>query len=51
MNLVPDFQGGLTVLNLGTSPATAQKLDGVTGQSYPAYTYSSAGEFPNPPLV
>jgi hypothetical protein len=36
--VIPDFQGGLVVSN-GT---TIQRLDGLTGQPYPAYSFSSA---------
>lgn len=43
--LLPDFQGGLTVANLNASPASVQKLDGMTGQAYPAYTYTGPGGF------
>jgi hypothetical protein len=39
--LLPDFQGGLTVANLSSFPFSVQKLDGMTGQAYPAYTYSN----------
>jgi hypothetical protein len=37
--LLPDFQGGLTVVN-GSS---VKKLDGMTGQPYPAYTLLHPG--------
>jgi hypothetical protein len=33
-NLIPDFQGGLVV----TNGQSIYKLDGITGQAYPAYT-------------
>jgi hypothetical protein len=35
---VPDFQGGLVVPNLNANPQSIYKLDGITGQAYPAYT-------------
>ncbi len=37
---VPDFQGGLVVLNYdpNTNVSSIYKLDGITGQPYPAYT-------------
>jgi Bacterial Ig-like domain (group 2)/IPT/TIG domain/Beta-propeller repeat/Galactose oxidase, central domain len=36
---VPDFQGGLVVAGpSGPNQTTIQKLDGITGQPYPAYT-------------
>jgi regulation of enolase protein 1 (concanavalin A-like superfamily) len=38
---VPDFQGGLTIQNLNSTPPTIQKLDGITGQPYPAYSYAN----------
>ncbi|PYU86388.1 MAG: hypothetical protein DMG08_29880, partial [Acidobacteria bacterium] len=34
-NFLPDFQGGLVVYNINNS--TFYKLDGLTGQAYPAY--------------
>jgi len=34
---VPDFQGGLVVANLYQYPQSIMKLDGITGQAYPAY--------------
>ncbi|MGP0014435.1 hypothetical protein, partial [Pseudomonas sp.] len=36
---LPDFQGGLVVLNNGSGTIT--KLDGITGQPYPSYTAAS----------
>ncbi len=38
--VVPDFQGGLVVLNVdpNTNVSSIYKLDGITGQPYPAYT-------------
>ncbi len=36
---LPDFQGGLAVLNNGSGTIT--KLDGITGQPYPSYTAAS----------
>jgi hypothetical protein len=44
--ILPDFQGGLIVVDPGTlqsnpnpvSSGSVQKLDGLTGQAYPAYT-------------
>ena len=39
---VPDFQGGLIVMRQGT----IVKLDGITGQAYPAYTPSETSELP-----
>ena len=38
-NLLPDFQGGLVAVN--TTTPSVRKLDGMTGQSYPAYTHSN----------
>jgi hypothetical protein len=37
---VPDFQGGLVVssTDLNTGASSIMKLDGITGQAYPAYT-------------
>jgi hypothetical protein len=36
---IPDFQGGLAVLNNGAGTIT--KFDGITGQPYPSYTAAS----------
>ena len=36
--ILPDFQGGL-IVESDTSPDTIYKLDGLTGQAYPAYTF------------
>jgi hypothetical protein len=36
--VVPDFQGGLVVANVTAYPPSITKLDGITGQPYPAYT-------------
>ena len=41
-----DFQGGLAVLCQAGSTNTIYKLDGITGQPYPSYSYSVTG-FPN----
>ena len=49
--LLPDFQGGLTVANVSTLPYSVQKLDGNTGQAYPAYTYSNPTSYPFSPSV
>jgi hypothetical protein len=38
-----DFQGGLAVLCQAGSTNTIYKLDGITGQPYPPYTYSVSG--------
>lgn len=39
---VPDFQGGLVVSSSsGSGQITIQKLDGITGQAYPAYSSAS----------
>ncbi len=38
---LPDFQGGLTIQNLNSTPPTIQKLDGITGQPNPAYSYAN----------
>ena len=40
-NLVPDFQGGLVVLIAGIG-GSVTKLDGITGEPYPAYTSSAS---------
>ena len=40
---MPDFQGGLVVMD----DYSIKKLDGLTGQSYPAYTYAQPPCFPN----
>ena len=48
--LLPDFQGGLVVANQNSSPASVQKLDGMTGQAYPAYNFSNPNG-PPPTLV
>jgi len=42
---MPDFQGGLVVADIdnGTGVSSIMKLDGITGQPYPAYT--AAGEW------
>jgi hypothetical protein len=38
-SVTPDFQGGLVVVNSANFPQQfVQKLDGITGQPYPAYT-------------
>ena len=39
---VPDFQGGLVVANLNQTRQSITKLDGITGQAYPAYRGGSA---------
>jgi len=36
-NLIPDFQGGLELV----TQTSIQRLDGMTGNAYPAYTFSS----------
>ena len=36
--VVPDFQGGLVVAKVTAYPPSITKLDGMTGQPYPAYT-------------
>jgi hypothetical protein len=41
---VPDFQGGLVVANVGANLPTITKLDGTTGQPYPAYTPTNQGD-------
>jgi hypothetical protein len=43
-SVLPDFQGGLVVTrsNFGSGGGTIQKLDGITGQPYPAYTVDPA---------
>ena len=38
--LLPDFQGGLVVMN---NDGSIYKLDGITGQAYPAYTLPGPG--------
>ena len=40
--LLPDFQGGLVVYD-GFGLGSIKKLDGITGQPYPAYTSGSTG--------
>jgi len=47
-SLTPDFQGGLVVANMNASPATVQKLDGMTGTANQLYTYASPN---NPPVL
>jgi hypothetical protein len=42
-NLIPDFQGGLVVID--TSSGSITKLDGITGQPYPPYTPTAAQGF------
>lgn len=53
--VVPDFQGGLVTLNIDYNNGTSSimKLDGVTGQPYPAYTPNPPSGFSSwpPPLV
>lgn len=45
--LLPDFQGGLVVAN----GSTVKKLDGMTGQASPAYSYSNTNNGASPVLV
>jgi hypothetical protein len=44
---IPDFQGGLVVWDT----QSVKKLDGLTGQAYPSYTYANPPKFGFPPLV
>ncbi len=44
-NLIPDFQGGLVLV----TQTSIRRLDGMTGNAYPAYTFSSYN--PNAPSV
>ena len=47
---LPDFQGGLVVYNINNS--TVYKLDGLTGQAYPAYQPSlPVGAYVGPPAI
>jgi trimeric autotransporter adhesin len=48
--IVPDFQGGLVVPKL-TMPQSITKLDGITGQAYPAYTPASQNDSLSAPVV
>jgi regulation of enolase protein 1 (concanavalin A-like superfamily) len=43
---IPDFQGGLVVFGSSATQTTIQKLDGVTGQAYPAYIANTAAGIP-----
>jgi len=43
-NLIPDFQGGLVVANT----QSINRLDGITGQAYPAYTSASGSALTTP---
>jgi hypothetical protein len=45
--VVPDFQGGLVVATWNTSQGSILKLDGITGQPYPAYTPEGESELDN----
>lgn len=45
-SVVPDFQGGFLAVDSGnqaylSSPGSVQKLDGITGQPYPAYSIAN----------
>jgi len=44
---VPDFQGGLVV----AAPASINKLDGITGQAYPAYSAATQSDSLSTPVV
>ena len=50
--VLPDFQGGLVVLNVdpNTNVSSIYKLDGITGQPYPAYTPSPDPDGTSPRL-
>ncbi len=52
---VPDFQGGLVVAAprsyTGTTPASINKLDGMTGQAYPGYTAATQSDYLSTPVV
>jgi uncharacterized protein YjdB len=41
--VIPDFQGGLEVANFTNQPSL-MKLDGITGQAYPAYTAATEND-------
>jgi hypothetical protein len=43
LTVVPDFQGGLIVYDSGSGGASIKKLDGITGQPYPAYSGTNLG--------
>ncbi|MGD0214915.1 MAG: IPT/TIG domain-containing protein [Terriglobales bacterium] len=47
---VPDFQGGLVVANLTTTQSIT-KLDGLTGQPYPAYTAATQDDSLSIPII
>jgi hypothetical protein len=49
---VPDFQGGLVVANLANQThQSISKLDGITGQAYPAYTPTTQNDSLSMPVV
>ena len=42
-SILPDFQGGLVVVDPYVQTGAIHKLDGITGQAYPAYTPTPKG--------
>jgi hypothetical protein len=48
---VPDFQGGLVLTDWSSGTASIVKLDGITGQRYPAYTPGGTAEISGPLVV
>lgn len=49
---VPDFQGGLVIANLeNPSQQSIYKLDGITGQPYPAYNTATQSDTLRTPVV
>jgi len=45
-NLLPDFQGGAVITSGGRYTSSIYKLDGLTGQPYPAYTTTYNASLP-----
>lgn len=47
---LPDFQGGLIDYQLGSN-GYIRKLDGMTGQAYPSFSWGADVDVPQPPVV